>query len=102
MELSKIKNKKDFIEYMKPYGNHVEFIVGNYYAICIVNMDYDMYEIRKYSENYHKKNTRRLIQNGCKPIEIKSVSSEECVKLIISQFIKQQRKEKLEKINGRV
>ena len=99
MVLSDIKNKKDFIKYMDGYGSHIEFIVGNYYSIMIVNMDYDMYEIRRYSEEYHKKNTRRLVKNGCEPIEIKRVSSEECVKLIKSQFIKQQRKEKLEKIN---
>ena len=101
MELSEIENKKDFIKYMNGYGNHIEFIVGNYYSICIVNMDYDMYEIRRYSEEYYKKNTRRLIKNGCEPIEIKRVGSEECVKLITSQFIKIQRKQKLEKINAK-
>lgn len=101
MVLSEIKNKKDFIKYMDGYGNHIEFIVGNYYSISIVNMDYDMYEIKRYSEEYHKKNTRRLIHRGCEPIEIKRVGSEECVKLIINQFVKQQRKEKLEKINER-
>ena len=70
MVLSDIKNKKDFIGYMNGYGTHVEFIVGNYYSIFIVNMDYDMYEIRRYSEEYYKKNTRRLIKNGCEYIPV--------------------------------
>jgi hypothetical protein len=97
MELSDIRNKKDFLEYMTPYGNHIEFIVGNYYSIRKVNMYCDMYEIKKYSEDYYKKNGNRY--RGCDPIEIKTVGSGECVKLILGQFIKQQRKLKLKKIN---
>ena len=100
MELSYIKNKKDFISYMEPYGNHVEFIIGNYYSIRKGNNSgsCDIFEIKKYSEEYYKKNTKRLV-HGCEPIEIKIAGSEECVKLILGQYIKQQRKLKLERIN---
>lgn len=94
MKISDIKNKKDFIKYMKPYGNHVQHILGNYYDIRKVNMNYDMYEIRKFDEPFYKENTKRLIIHGCDPIEKMEIGSEECVKIII----KETRKEKLKKL----
>lgn len=88
-----IKNKEEFLNFIKPFGTHVEFIIGNYYAIRKINMDHNLYEILKYAENFNEPNTKRLIY-GCEPTTKLEVSSEECVKLII----KEQRKRKLEKI----
>lgn len=96
--IKEVKNKKDFKKYMKPYGNHVSHILGNYYEILNVNTKFDMYEIRKYDEPYYKKNTLRLYVNACKPIEKIRVGADECVKLILKEI----RKEKLEKINNNV
>jgi hypothetical protein len=71
---------------MKPYGSHIEHIIGRYYSIRERNRDYDLYEIYKYDEAWDKKNTKRLIRNGCYTIEKKKeVGSKECVKLIIKE-----------------
>lgn len=92
-EIFDVKNEKDFIKYMKPFGNQVEHIIGSYYSIRKVNMDHDLYEINKYDEDWYKKNSMRIIANRCKPIT-KEVHSKECVELII----KENRKEKLNKL----
>ena len=94
MKLENIKTKKQFIKYMKPYGNHVEFIIGNYYTILISNVDYDLFRIRQYAESYSKKNSKRKYK-GCYPIHTTEVHSKECVKLIVKEF----RKQKLNKLN---
>jgi len=91
-----IKNRRQFIYYMKPYGTHVEFAIGDFYSIQKVNMTLDMYIINKYDESFYKKDTKRLIRNGCEAIETKRVNANDCVKLIIRIY----RKTKLEKING--
>jgi hypothetical protein len=79
---------------MKPYGNHIEFIIGDFHSIQIVNMTLDMYIINKYDEEYNKENSKRKYGNYY-PIETRRVNANDCVKLIIRLSIK----EKLKKIN---
>jgi hypothetical protein len=95
MELEKIKNKKDFIKYIKPYGYHVAFIIGDYYELRKINFDCNLYEIKKYKDKYDEKNSMRKIHKGCEPIETMRVNSNECFKLINKEV----RKQKLKRLN---
>ena len=89
MKITDVKNKKDFKKYIHDYGTHVIHIIGEYYGIRKVNMDWDLYEVRKYREKYssHYYNDLDFV---------KEVHSEECVSLIIKEV----RRMKLEKLNG--
>jgi len=91
-DLINIKNEKDFINYMKDYGNHVRICFGEYYGVQNVNIDFNIFKIIQF-KNKHQSN----VYNGTE-INEKEVNVKECLKLLKIVRSKMLRKEKLERL----
>ena len=91
MKMIDIKNKKEFINYMKKYGWHVSHYIGDYYSIGKSGDCH--FHITKYEEK-HRKNWYNT-----SPFEKTEASIDECLELISKAREKAQRKDKLIKLS---
>ena len=91
MKLEEVKTKKEFVDYMKQYGTHVEICIFDYLGIRRTS-DYNTYSI-----SFYKRKHRANWYNTSK-IREKESTSKECFDMIRNEL----RRHKIKKLKNKI